>query len=190
VKWSILVLTQPTRKFFLGRLLRVLEPQVKEHPEIELLVRESDPEMVLGENRERLRQASTGEYLNFVDDDDLVATDYVARIFPLLDGVDYVGFRLQQFVDGKHLPPTFHSLVHERWRFDDKGFYRDISHLNPMRRDLALSVAMTGGRGEDARWSDAVRAKRIVKTEHYVEETMYFYYFRSNKSDGGQARKP
>jgi hypothetical protein len=123
-----------------------------------------------------------GQYSNFIDDDDLIPANYVDRIYPLLDGsVDYVGFRLQMYVDDQKQQPTFHSLRYPEWNGDQDGWYRDISHINPIRRELALAVPMSGGHGEDHRWADALRAKNIVKTEHFVDEVMYFYYFRSNK---------
>jgi glycosyltransferase involved in cell wall biosynthesis len=185
MKWSILILTQPSRKEFLARLLALLQPQVDLAGGVEIVVQMHDPQLALGENRQKMLEAAQGEYVCFVDDDDLVANDYVAKILPLLDGVDYIGFRLNLYNDGRPGLPTFHSLRFPKWYADDKGLYRDISHVNPIRRELALTTPMSGHRGEDARWSDAIRAKQIVRTEHFVDEVMYHYYYRSMKMDGG-----
>ena len=89
-KWSILILTLPQRAAMLGRLLEVLRPQICDG--VELLIGESDPSLPVGENREALRQRARGEYISFIDDDDLVLPHFVERILPALDGVDYVGF--------------------------------------------------------------------------------------------------
>src|SRR6266403_1909804 len=59
----------------------------------------------------------------------------------------------------------------------------DISHLNPIRRELALQAKMSGGFGEDERWSTQLRNLGIVKTEHYIPEVMYFYFYRGSKTD-------
>lgn len=182
-KWSILILTQPSREAFLARLQAVLRPQLEERPDVKVLIRYFNPAQDLGTNRQALLEEATGEYVNWIDDDDLVPADFVSRIYPLLDGVDYVGFRLQMFTDGQKQKPTFHSLCHKEWNGDEDGWYRDISHINPIRRELALAVPMSGGFGEDHRWADGLRALGIVKTEHYIDEVMYFYYFRNNKSD-------
>ena len=186
MKWSILILTQPSRKDFLVRLLAMLEPQVQKEQSVEIVIRMCDPALALGENRQKMIEGAAGEYVCFVDDDDLVAPDYVGKILPLLDGVDYIGFRLSLYSDGKPQLPTFHSLKYPKWFADLTGLYRDISHVNPIRRELALAVPMSGARGEDARWSDAMRAKAIVRTEHFIDEVMYHYYYRSSKTDGGE----
>lgn len=130
---------------------------------------------------------ATADYINFVDDDDLVAPDYVSSIYPLLGEVDYVGFQLQLYNGGPEQnlkqKPTYHSLRYKLWHDDDNGYYRDISHLNPIKRELAVQAVMEGGGGEDARWADSMRTLGIVKTEHYVDRVMYHYYWRAEKND-------
>lgn len=186
-KWSILILTQPSREEFLKRLMTVLVPQTRKNgPErfnqVEILTRTFDKSMELGENRQALIEKSHAEYINFVDDDDLVPSDYVPTILPLLDGVDYIGYRVQCTVDGQRMAPTFHSLKYGKWSQDAAGYYRDISHINPIRRELALMAKMSGGFGEDERWATALRATGQVRTEHYIDRVMYQYLYRSDKS--------
>lgn len=197
MKWEILILSQPSRVTYLERLLNQLMPQTMAHAkEVDWLVRTFDKSMSLGANRQAMREASTATYQNFVDDDDLVADDYVARILPLLNEVDYVGFRLQAYENGVKLPgPTYHSLLCGGWwdkTFADgtKAWYRDISHLNPIRRELALAVPMWGGFAEDSRWANDLRALGIVRTEHYIEDVMYHYYSRTDKTDGVDPATP
>ena len=142
------------------------------------------PTMPVGENRERLRQESRGEYICFVDDDDLVPPDYVSCILPLLDGVDYVGFNVEQRVND-----SFHCIEQRSLRFNGVsrdnigGYFRDLSHLNPMRRQLALQVPMHGFPEEDTRWANGIRDLGIVKTEHYIDHTLYYYLFRTDKPE-------
>lgn len=183
MKWEILILTQPSRAEFLDQLLSILMPQCQNR-DVEVLIGRFDPGKSLGENREILRRQSSGDYINFVDDDDFVAGDYVAKILPLLHGgIDQIGFRLQLYSDGSPMIPTYHSLKYGRWYEDARGYYRDISHLNPMRRELAMSASMDGGIGEDCRWSIDLRNLGIVKTEHFIDEILYYYFFRSTKRD-------
>ena len=182
MKWEILILTMHERAALLERLLSVLEPQIDD--DVELVIQTFNPNSSLGTNREIMRRHSQAEYINFVDDDDMVAEDYVSTIQPLLDGVDQIGFQVQMYHDGVKRPLTYHSLKYGRWYSDSTGYYRDISHLNPMRRELALQVPMEGGFGEDSRWADRMRAIGIVKTEHYIPRVMYHYFYRSDKKDG------
>jgi hypothetical protein len=193
--WSILILTMPQRAALLGRLLEVLRPQIEapKVPKVELLIRESDPALPVGENREALRQQSRGQYISFIDDDDLVPPHFVERILPCLDGVDYVAFNLEQRMDGHFLCVEKRSLGYgrvgreEAGRDGRDGRFRDISHLNPMRRELALRVPMTGWPCEDNRWADALRELHIVRTEHLLDETLYYYLTRSRKPEYASA---
>lgn len=178
-----MVLTQLSRDAFRERLFARLYPQLKDRTDIELAVRIYDKKLTMGENRQAMVDEAQGEYVSFIDDDDLVAPDYVEKIYPLLDGVDYVGFRVQTYIDATPLPPTIHSLEHQSWWQDAKGAYRDISHLNPIRRELALQAKHTGGMEHDQRWAAELRAKGIVKTQRYIERAMYFYYYRTTKND-------
>ena len=177
----------PTRKEFLDRLFKNIFPQLVDG--VQFVIREHDPEMSLGSNRQLMREKSSAEYVTFIDDDDLVAPNYVAKILPLLDR-DYVGFRVQAYEDDVPLPgPTYHSLLCGGW-FDKtyadgtKSWHRDISHINPIKRELALAVPMYGGFAEDSRWAGELRSLGIVKTEHYIEDVMYHYLSRPFKKDG------
>jgi hypothetical protein len=190
MKWSILILTQPSRGAFLKRLQDRLMPQVKKRTSVQVLQRMFDPALDLGSNRQALLEEAEGDYVNFIDDDDLVPSDFVPTILPLLDGVDYIGFQLQCSIDGEKLPLTIHSLDYDGWSQDDKGYYRDISHINPIRRELALRAKMEGGFGEDQRWADRMRALGIVKTQHFIERIMYEYLYRSNKSETNPPSSP
>ena len=181
MKLDILILTMPSRSKHLAHLYKILEPQL-DHKNVSTLVRMCDPRDTLGKNRDILRHASRAEYITFIDDDDTVPEDYVSTILPLLDGVDYIGYQVQCYIDGVALSRTYHSLTYSGWSEDDKAFYRDISHINPMRRELALLEPMEGGHGEDQRWADRMRKRGVVKTEHFIDRVMYNYYFRTRKN--------
>ena len=170
----------------------MLEPQIaalglNRFDKVDILTRHI-PEGDYGEKREKLRQQSEGEYITFFDDDDLPAPDYISSILPLLDGVDQVGFQVQQFSGQRKERPTYHTLQRGGWFTEPDGYWRDISHINPMRRELALSDPMSGGYGEDRRWSDRMRGK--VKTEHFIDRVMYYYLWRMTKQDQSDARDP
>jgi glycosyltransferase involved in cell wall biosynthesis len=204
--WDILILTQPSRWPFLAQLLAILEPQVE--PRVNVRIHRFDDRLPLGGNREEMRQASRADYLCFVDDDDVLPPDYVARILPLLDGVvDQIGFRLQCHIDGTPFGTTIHSLAAKGWHDDGRLYWRDISHLNPIRRGLALAVPMEGGYGEDHRWADRLRATGLVRSERFVGDVgaigtarwplttvaiaaapvMYHYLARTHKDDARDA---
>lgn len=173
----------PERKELLGRLLDCLAPQVEKHPDIEVMVKTSTRAKSVAQQRQEMVEKALGEYVCFVDDDDLVAPNYVAQIYPKLDGVDYVGFPVKGYRDGIQFSIAYHSLKHKDWATHGTTSFRDISHLNPIRRELALQATFEGGYGEDFRWAQQLRRLDIVKTEKYVPETMYFYYMRTHKPE-------
>jgi hypothetical protein len=179
-KWTIAILTVHQRKGQLNRLLDLLYRQLDDDRgrSIELMV--CNMSGSVSEKRQWCLDNAEGEYFNFIDDDDLVAENYVDAIYPLLDGVDYVGFQLQYYHEGNAWKPTFHSLrygTHAMWA-DESGFYRGVSHLNPIRTEIARQGHYSGGFGEDNRWSDLVEPV----TEHYVDQIMYHYFFSQNGS--------
>jgi hypothetical protein len=180
LKWSILILTQPSRAQFLARLTSVLAPQVEPYQDlIEICVREGDASMSVGEHRQIMRESATGEYSNFIDDDDLISDNYVETILPLMDGVDYIGYNLQRYDDGRPTGVFQHTLAN-LGAADGTA----ISHINPIKTELAKLVPMSGGFGEDRRWWAQLEATGRVTTEHYIPEVMYSYLYRSNKTDG------
>jgi len=185
VKWSILILTIPERAHLLARLIQCLMPQVSGHKDIEVLVKTFDTKRGIGDNREALRQMASGEYINFIDDDDLVASDYVAQIYALLDGVDYVSFPVQMYTDGEPSWKFTYSLGCPG-PYGAMALWRDLSHLHPMRRELSLAVPMEGDRLEDLRWVNRLREEGIVRTEHNIPEPLYHYYYLTRKVEAIQ----
>lgn len=178
--WTILIATLGQRQERFKRLLQHLLPQVEEAAgKVNVLAYWNNGERPLAEVRQALVDEADGTFTSFVDDDDLVAATYVRRILPLLSqDIDYVGFRLQCYVDGASLKPTYHSLRYKQWYDDARGYYRDVSHLNPVRRELALRADFRRAEPpEDVAWADQLRG--LLKTEQYVDDVMYQYYSSS-----------
>jgi len=162
-------------------MLNGLLPQIEKADGLELVIHSHDCK-TLGETRQSMIEQAKGEYVSFVDDDDVVSPRYVDAIYPLLDGVDYIGFHVETYGNGKPMGRAYHSLRYGAWYTNNDGFYRDISHLNPIKRKLAARGQFVGQSGEDCHWADSMRSLGIVKTEHYIPEVMYYYYYRPNKN--------
>lgn len=183
-RWQIIIVSQPSRRRFLQQLLAMLGYPRRDGVGVVLF--EADPHRTIGENRTLARLVATGDYISFFDDDDVPAPDFVPSILPLLDGVDQVGFRLQCYIDGTPFARTLHTLAAKGWHDDGETYWRDISHLTPMRRELALLEPFEGRHGEDERWARAMRRRGVVKTERVVDldgPPMYHYLMRPRKND-------
>lgn len=152
--------------------------------------------------RQRMIETTGTEYLCFVDDDDLVSHQYVDRIArALAERPDYVGFQVQCYSSGNPTAISYHSLEHRGWRNEATAYYRDISHVNPIRTTLARLGdfrAARPGRAEDRAWVDQLRASGRVRNQVMIDEIMYHYLYepkasawqRPNRIRRGPFRRP
>lgn len=189
MKLSILIATVGWRKNSFLSLLEQIMPQVRAYKgKIEVIAYWNNGELPVGQIRQALIEQARGEYVCFIDDDDTVPDYYCAEIMQAL-GKDYVGFHVKFFDDGVEMPPVIHSLKYSKWHQDDQGYYRGVTHLNPIRRELALKGSFGTSReaGEDAGWARTVTP--FVKTENFIDKPMYFYYHsRSDTNFGGDSK--
>lgn len=181
MKWEILICSVLERTDLINRLLDSLHAQIDDE-RVGIIVYADNKQMTIAEKRNRLLSMATAEYVCFIDDDDLVDDNYVKTIYRLLDGADYVGFMLQHYYDGKPSKPTHHSVKYKGWSEDGYGFYRDISHLNPIKREIAQKFTFRNGIGEDEDWSSKVAKSGLVQSEHFIPRPMYYYYYDSKRS--------
>lgn len=185
MKWSILTISAPERQNDLDRLCGLLEHQIGDLDIEHVIVQGVG---FLGDLRQQCIEKATGEYVNFIDDDDLVAHDYISTIYPLLDGVDYIGHRLQLYVDGEKRRPTFHTIRYLGWSEDAKGYYRGVDIKNPIRRELAMQCRFEGAYGEDAKWARDIEATCRPQTEHFIDRPMYFYFHSTMRTFANSGR--
>lgn len=193
MRFQALILTQPSRAAMLSQLLAILTPQLTLRSEI--VIGYFDEGISLGANRERMRREATADYIAFVDDDDLVPPDYISRILKALaanPAPDILGWEQVVYLNGVRLPQRdIHSITTVGWQNTAEAFYRDYSHLQPIRRDLALTVPMSGGYGEDRRWADGMRSAGVVTAESFLPlPPMYYYLSREPKDDAADATSP
>jgi hypothetical protein len=174
--WSILIATHTQRRVLFQRLLAGLAPQVARHPDIEVVVYYNHGALLIGDYRQALLEEAAGWYVCFIDDDDRVPDYYCDDIVnAMATRPDYVGFELE-YTDAtrpERNGRAFHHLRYRGWRHERGRYYRDITHLNPILRGLALRGRFQGGAGEDLNWATQVR--RHVRTQAYLPKTMYYY---------------
>lgn len=186
--FSILICTLPERKEFLERLLNILNPQIEEFKDfVEIIIEEDNGEKSIGEKRNNLLRKATGEYVAFIDDDDIVSCDYVEKILTALESKpDCVGLHLLHFNDGNLGGFTYHSLKYRTW-FENQDtstglmrYYRNPNHINPIKREYALLTKFPEiSMGEDKDYSHNIL--KHLKKEKYIIEPIYYYLYRSNK---------
>lgn len=180
---SILVPTLPERTHFLRRLRMLLEPQMRGRP-VELLLDERPRPVPIGTKRNALLDRARGDYVAFVDDDDLVSGNYVRDVLEAVKtSPDCVGLNGIITFDGKNPRKFIHTIECKEWHEKDGIYYRMPNHLNPIRRDLALAVRFPAGSnfGEDHDFSKRIQSS--LKSEVMVRQPLYFYASRSVKKE-------
>jgi hypothetical protein len=217
--WSILVPTLGERRALFERLLDGLMPQVaRQDGRVQVVAWHNNGRPSLPEIRQRMVLAAETEYVSFVDDDDLVAPDYVAEVAGALDAAivpctcralteggghshgcrywrpDYVGFQLQCYSNGHPTGIAHHSLAFTRWRNMPGRYERDISHINPMRTSIARRAdfrTTRAGGAEDRAWADQLRRMRALRTEVVIPRILYHYlHVTPDKSTGSRWKNP
>lgn len=191
--WTILVATLGERRHLFGRLLDVLLPQTEPYGgAVRVLAWWNNGDPPLPVLRQRMVESVTSDYLCWVDDDDLVPDGYVAEVAAALASrPDYVGFRVQCFSSGKPWLVAHHSLAHGGWYAKRHRLYRDLSHINPIRADLArlADFSVVGaGEPEDRAWVAQLRATGKVRTEVLIDKIMYHYLYMPGATAGVGSR--
>lgn len=188
MRLSILIATIGPRYDKFLALVEELTRQAEALP-VEIVAYWNNGEFPIGYIRQSLMENAKGEYICFIDDDDWVPDYYVAEILANL-GKDYIGFQVELYEDGHQLKPVYHSIKYGIWHEDDGGFYRGVTHLNPIKKELAIMSRFTlSGAGEDNLW--ALNLTPYVCTENYIDKVMYYYRHDIAQSEfASNHRKP
>jgi glycosyltransferase involved in cell wall biosynthesis len=181
---SILILTLPTRIDSYARLIKSLNQQVIENNlihRVQILTLCDTKEISVGEKRNILLNKSIGRYVCFIDDDDVIATNYLSVIMSALNSnADVITF-CGDYVENEIRTPFSISMVH-RGNFNEPNmFYRLPNHLCPVKREIALSCQFTDKNfGEDSDYAEKIN--KYLKNEYHIQEKLYFYMYDSNTS--------
>ena len=179
--WDILITSIPHRHEMLCGLLAELDGQIQGNlttlqwtPGV--IVYRDNLEATYGDKTQFLMETSRADYVSCIDDDDMVAPDYVRRVRAALETKpDYVGYPVRWTRDGVLQIRVEHSLRHYGWGENGNLVWRDLSEKNPIRRELSLLGRFTGGWEADRRWADLIRDSGRCKTEAWIDDPMYYY---------------
>lgn len=184
VKWTIGIPSVPARRKLRERVLAQLDKQTSKYSNIEVIVLEDNRQRQLGPKRQAIIDIAQGEYISFIDDDDLIADDYIRTLCPLLDGADCVGFTGQISIEGKPWRNVYYSKENG-WDNVGDDFLRPIQHLTPVRTELVRQVKYRGHRREDSDWSKRMIKAGLLKTENLTDKVMYYYHATSTQNRVG-----
>lgn len=185
---TVLIPTLGQRERKLEGLLNVLLPQTEVYGgRVRVLALWNNGEYSVPALRQALVDATITDYMCFLDDDDMVPKYYVSEIVRALEyRPDYVGWIVQYRPGNDHARLCYHSLQHGGWFERDGSLYRDLSHINPIRTNIARRVDFRKARrfkAEDRVWVDQVRNLKTVRREVYIDRVMYYYRYSHTESD-------
>jgi len=144
--------------------------------EVEFMLLPDSGQRTIGEKRNALLEAAVGDYIAFIDDDDMISPDYIEKVMTALEADPDCASLTGLIYDGSPSPRTFiHSIEYEGWYSRDGVDYRYPNHLNAVRRKYAEKVGFPEiSHGEDRAYSD--RIQKYLKKESKIDGVIYHYY--------------
>jgi|LakMenEpi03Aug12_release.lakeMendotaPanAssembly.Ray.scaffolds.fasta_scaffold24843_5 GT2 family glycosyltransferase len=177
MKLSILIPTVVGREHLLERLRSVLNPQLTE--DVEVIEQKDNKEISIGRKRQTLLEKAAGEYVVFIDDDDMISEDYVESILKALESnPDSVGFEIE--CHGTTGKTASASNKWSTWKDNHGGFdyVRTPYHKTPIKRNIAVIIGYRDMRyGEDYDYSKRLKEAGFIKTEVYINKVLYYYMY-------------
>jgi glycosyltransferase involved in cell wall biosynthesis len=171
---SILVCSTEERKGCFQNLARVLKAQSNSY--VELLANIDNGLKTIGAKRNELLESAKGDYVCFVDDDDMLSPFYTSKILEAIKtNPDCCGLEGIITFSCKYPKKFIHSLRYDHWFEKEDIYYRCPNHLNTIKREIALDTKFP-----DKSWQEdldfSTRLKGKLKTEVYIDEPIYYYY--------------
>jgi hypothetical protein len=177
---SILIPTLDKREQFCNALLRQLNKQLHNRS-IEILLDNGTD--TIGTKRNRLLDIAKGKYVCYIDDDDVIADNYIDLIWPGIEG-DYDCCSLIGIITTNNKNPKkfIHSIEYNNYFEKLNVLYRPPNHLNVIRADIAKQYKFPEKSfGEDTDWAMQICNAKVLKNEYKINQTLYYYKYISNK---------
>jgi glycosyltransferase involved in cell wall biosynthesis len=190
MKLSILICSVHTRfNSFLPKIFNQLNDQVNQYNDVELLCLIDNKKMMLGEKRNKLVNMAVGEYVVFVDDDDVISDDYVSEIYKAIQyNADVICFDVNVSIDNSPYKPCYYSHKYDSDFNTDKAYHRLPNHIMAIKRNLCLETPYKNiPKGEDSAFSKDLKPK--IKNEHQIHRALYYYNYSNATTESQQKIK-
>ena len=183
---SILTCSLRSRRHLLSSLLRELRRQAT--PEVEVLVSIDDGQKSIGTKRNELLRRAKGRYVAFVDDDDIVSSDYVQKILlAVRSDPDCCGMEGIITWDGGNPRRFVLSSRYDHWFEKDGTYYRCPNHLSPVKTAIALQAMFPEiSFSEDRLYS--LKLRSLIESEVYIDGPIYYYHSATRYLEWIQSR--
>lgn len=178
MKLSILIATTEDRRLMFTKLYSVFQRQIAGLP-VEIKYIEDRKQISIGKKRNDLLKMATGDYIVFFDSDDMPYPEYTKEILQGLESnPDCIGFKIHMTTNGTKPKVCCHSFKYKKWaeNVDGYDYVRNVTHFNPVRRDLALKVGFKDLRfGEDFIYANELT--KLCKNEVFIDKLLFHYRY-------------
>lgn len=186
MKFSILIPTITRHAVYLRLLQNELRSQrLKYHNDVQILVDYSESDNI-GTKRNRLLQQADGKYLAFFDSDDFPGVNYIERIMEGINGdYDCCSLRGLYSINGVYDGIFEHSIKYDKWETvsGEIRYLRYPNHLNCIKSSIAKQFSFPEKNfGEDKEWSDKIFESKLIKTEYFIPDIIYYYRYLTDKT--------
>ena len=176
--WSILIPSSGNRiEKYCITLIKELERQIG-NLDIELLVFYDNLNRTIGGKRNSLMHIARGDFISFIDDDDLISPNYISSIYEEIEkdrNLDLVTFDMKLRVLGSDPVICKHDPNVPPPGYMENGVWHGIpSHIMVWRCELVRSAAFPNKNfGEDYEWMTTVSS--YVKNHKNIDKILYSY---------------
>lgn len=180
-KLSVLIATVPEREKTFNCLIHSLGAQSNNNFNT-LIDNTPRGEISIGLKRQRLLEKAQGDYVVFIDDDDVIMPNYIELILKALQtNPDCLDLNILMLTEGQNPQMCYHHLINKKWHQIGKEYFRGATQFNPVKREIALEVGFPDLRfGEDQPYSEGITS--LCKTSVLIPEIIYIYNFSRKES--------
>lgn len=178
MKWLILICTLQERANKLRRLTLELDRQKSKFTGVDYKIHDAGRAIPTGRKRNQLIEQSFSEYFSFIDDDDMVSSDYIEQIMIAIEkSPDVITFNGWMTTNGANRQ-DFTIRLGSKYEEKNGHYYRFPNHLCVFKREKVKHIKFPDlWQMEDYQWAKHIHDRGLLKTEVHIEADLYHYQF-------------
>lgn len=189
IELSILVCSVHSRyNTFLPRIQKQLYEQLEalpkaDQPKVEIMVLIDNKQTMLGAKRNHMVEMAQGKYIQFVDDDDRIAPDFLSELLEATKSdADCIVFTAEVSLNGESPIPCYYSKDNMVDFNKSNAYYRIPNHICCIKKSVSIKSSFPNIKyGEDSGYSQVLLPH--LKTEHKIGKILYFYDYNSETTE-------